>query len=307
VNKFVLGGAQFGLAYGVNNKLGKPLQAISESLIKMALTNGILFIDTARSYGNSEDVIGKVLELGWEGRAQVITKLSPLLDCQIDSSINSIRARVDESINLSCLALRTNKLDVLLLHRASQLCDWSGAVWARMIEHKASGIIKALGVSVQSPDELEKALATDHVEFIQMPFNILDWRWDDLVSKIRKVKQLRKLTVHVRSALLQGLLISNSEEIWRSANVENPQSVMRWLVDQSCKSGYSSVAAFCLNYVISLDWVDGVVVGLENQEQLAENIRIFSAHELEYQQMKSMLVDRPLLAERTLNPIYWRK
>ena len=35
----------------------------------------------------------------------------------------------------------------------------------------------ALGVSVQSPQEALTALACSDVRHIQMPFNLLDWRW----------------------------------------------------------------------------------------------------------------------------------
>ena len=46
-------------------------------MLKTAIGNGVVYIDTARAYGNSEDVIGQALDLGWSGRARVITKLSP--------------------------------------------------------------------------------------------------------------------------------------------------------------------------------------------------------------------------------------
>lgn len=307
VKKLVLGTAQLGFAYGIANAQGKPAQAVAENLIKTVIANGTVFVDTARAYGDSEEVIGNALKSGWEGRVQVITKLSPLMDCPIDATTTTVNALVDASIYQSCAALRTQKLNVLMLHRASHLSDWSGAVWARMREHKASGMVRALGVSVQSPDELQNALAARDVEFIQMPFNLLDWRWDELIAQIRLVKQQRPLGIHVRSALLQGLLPSNSDEHWLRANVVNPQSVMKWLESKTREANCTSVAEFCLSYVKSIDWVDGVVVGMENGEQLAENIRIFTGPDLTPGQIQSISEYRPYLEETSLNPACWSK
>lgn len=304
--KLVLGTAQLGFAYGIVNQSGQPDQTTSEILIKTAIVNGVSFLDTARAYGVSEDVIGNSLKSGWEGRAQIITKLSPLSECPADATPITVNAFVDASIFRSCAALRSKKLDVLMLHRSSHLHYWSGAVLARLLEHRAEGRFKALGASVQSPLELELALATPEIEFIQMPFNVLDWRWDDLIPTIREAKRHRPLVIHVRSALLQGLLASTAVEDWRKANVENPESLNQWLATQSTKAGFSKVADFCLCYVKSLDWVDGVVVGMETLAQLTENIRIFSRPALSVQQMQSALVNRPILEEFTLDPAHWR-
>jgi spore coat polysaccharide biosynthesis protein SpsF len=304
--KLVLGTAQLGLAYGIANQSGQPNQSTADELIKTAIANGATFLDTARAYGNSEEVIGNTVKSGWEGRAQIITKLSPLTECPAKATPRIVNAFVDASIFRSCAALRTQKLDVLMLHRTSHLRNWSGAVWARLLEHRCQGRLKALGVSVQSPLELELALGTPEIEFIQMPFNVLDWRWDTLIPKIRETKQHRPLVIHVRSALLQGLLPSTATEYWRSANVENPEPVIRWLEAQTTKACRNSVSDFCLSYVKSRDWIDGVVVGMETREQLAENIRIFCGPDFPTHQINNTFADRPTLEENTLNPAGWR-
>lgn len=304
--KLVLGTAQLGLAYGIANQSGKPDQRNANALIKTAIASGVTFVDTARAYGDSEDVIGNALKSGWEGRAQIITKLSPLTDCPAEATPATVNAFVDASIFRSCTALQTQKLDVLMLHRTSHLRDWSGAVWARLLKHRAEGRLKALGASVQSPLELELALETREVEFIQMPFNVLDWRWGELIPRIRETKQNRPLVIHIRSALLQGLLSSTSTGHWRRANVENPEPIIEWLQSQFSTLGRNNVADFCLSYVKSLDWVDGVVVGMETCDQLRENIRIFCEPDLQTQQMHNTLEHRPVLEENTLNPAFWR-
>ena len=307
VNKLVLGTAQLGLNYGIANNAGQPNKELSEQLLKTAISNGIMYLDTARAYGNSEEIIGGALSAGWQDRAKIITKLAPLIECPVDSSIEVVNAFVDASFFQSCSNLMVRKLDVLMLHRASQISDFEGAVWDRLLKYKSEGMIGFLGVSVQTPEELETVLSIDDVSFIQMPFNILDWRWDDMIPKIMKEKNKRQLTIHVRSALLQGLLISDSKEHWQKANVEGYENIISWLQKEASTVNKSAVAEYCLNYVKSFEWVDGVVVGMETIEQLSENIDIFSASDFSQISEKNSLDTRPFVSVNTLDPSCWRK
>lgn len=305
--KFVVGTAQLGLTYGIANYKGRPDQILAEKLIKKAIVNGAQYLDTARAYGDSEGVIGNALKSGWEGRVQIVTKLSPLADCPANADSSTVSAFVDASIYHSCTSLRTKELDVLMLHRASQLWDWSGAVWNRLLEFKSGGVVKALGVSIQTPLELERALAISDVEFIQMPYNVLDWRWDALVPRIRAIKQRKKLFIHARSSLLQGLLPTKAPEAWRKANVDAPSKVINWLAEQCGNFRRASVADFCLSFVKSTEWIDGVVIGMESIEQLDENIEIFCGADFSQQELSAIIEGRPLLKEHTLNPAHWRE
>jgi spore coat polysaccharide biosynthesis protein SpsF (cytidylyltransferase family)/aryl-alcohol dehydrogenase-like predicted oxidoreductase len=236
-SKLVLGTVQLGLPYGVANNLGVPDRKESEKIIKAAIVNGARYIDTAREYGNSEAVIGEVLKSGWGGRARIITKLSSLADCEQLASDATVNALVDASIYQSCSALCVASLDILLLHRSSHIDDWQGAAWKRLLEHKRKGMIKELGASVQNPQELERVLDVPEIKFIQMPFNILDWRWESLIPKIREKRRNDGITVHVRSVLLQGLLPSRNLEYWCRAHVERSEEVINWLQERGGKDG----------------------------------------------------------------------
>lgn len=305
--KLVLGTAQLGMLYGITNQTGQPNQQCAEDLIKTAISSGVSHIDTARAYGNSEEVIGTALKDGWSGRAQIITKLSTLQQCPVSASSSVVNAFVDSSIYQSCSALGMPKLDTVLLHRASHINDWNGAVWVRLLEHKANGLIKALGVSIQSPAELKLAIAYDHVELIQMPFNVLDWRWDELIPLVVATKSEKKLTIHARSALLQGLLVSNNKKHWDRANVKHSEAVKTWLCTQTEKTSSLSTADFCLRYMKSLDWIDGIVVGMESLQQLSNNLATFCGPDLVMKDIESIRVERPQLEENSLNPACWSK
>lgn len=305
--RLVFGTAQLGLRYGIGNVTGQPTHHESEELLKTAITNGVHYIDTARAYGTSEKVIGAALGNGWQSRAKVITKLSPLSDCPPDAPRNVVQAFVDASVFQSCAELRTTTLDVLMLHRASHIHAWDGTVLSHLKSLRDSGRIGQLGVSVQSPEELSYALDTPELAFIQLPFNLLDWRWDAVIPKIEEVKRSRELTVQVRSALLQGLLASADEEHWRRANVAEMSSVSEWLRAAVRETRRASIGDLCISYVNSLPWVDGVAVGMENMKQLNENLAMFARETMTPQQVEYIQSSRPVLSERVLNPSFWEQ
>lgn len=303
--KLVLGTAQLGLDYGITNTYGKPDRTTAEKIVKTAIVNGAKFIDTARAYGDSENVLGAILSTGWTGRSNVITKLSPLIDETLIDISNSIEYSVDSSVYHSCKALRTESIDALLLHRASQMTIFGGKIWSRLLFHRQQGLIRSLGVSVQSPEELENILSIQEVEVIQLPYNVLDWRWESIISKVIEEKKKRNLTIHIRSTLLQGLLTSQNQDKWRKAHVENAESIMDWLKINQKLIGAKSIAEFCLRFVNSLNWVDGIVVGVETIEQLLENINFICLPEICSSQLEVILKSRPILEQKTLNPASW--
>lgn len=302
----VLGTAQFGGDYGITNISGLSDVKQCEQLAKTAIANGAIYLDTARAYGKSEEIIGQSLKGGWGGRVKIITKLSPLQDCPKAMTASTINAFVDASVYQSCSALRVQKIDVLMLHRLSHLLDWSGGIWRRLLELQNLGVIGELGASVQNADELSRALDISEIQYIQMPFNLLDWRWEAVMSKIMAVKASRNLTIHVRSGLLQGLLTSVNSYHWTQANVDDSQIIIAWLLNKANECERVNVTDLCLAYVNSFSWVDGITIGVEDINQLRENIIYLNNPKLRQDQINEINRTRPILSEATLNPSLWR-
>lgn len=307
VPKLVFGTAQLGFNYGVTNRNGPPDLNTSERLLKEAISSGMTHFDTARAYGNSEEVIGAALGPGWRDRVSVITKLSPLVACPPAAGKSTVSAFVDASVFESCARLRCKSLDVLMLHRVDHLDAWGGAVWSRLRQHHSNGLINKLGVSVQDPNELMKALAVPSITHIQMPFNIIDSRWDGVIPEIRKMKAARELIVHVRSGLLQGLLTTADVHLWRKAHVKKPNVIIDWLKRMCVHTGKRDAVELCISYLNSLEWIDGVVVGMETFEQLVHNIHSFCGGLISDEHIEVIELSRPCLGEDTLNPTNWQK
>ena len=300
----VFGSAQLGMDYGIANSLGKPSLSQSEDMLKLAISNGVEYVDTARTYGESEHVIGQSLRRGWSDRIKVITKLDPL-DYPNNADYAFIKSKVDISVLESTAKLGKQVVNVLMLHRASHFQAWDGIVWSRLLELKNKGLIEFLGVSIQTPEELKIALAIESVDYIQMPFNLLDWRWSEFQYEISEVKKYRHLKIHIRSVFLQGLLLSEDPKLWLCAHVSEPDMIFRWIKQMVKVMGCYSPYDLCLRYARSMPWVDGLVVGMESREQLEKNIHSFTLPYLDHHQIHEIDNTRPWVNKKTLNPTKW--
>lgn len=306
VPKFVLGTAQLGAEYGITNFSGKPNDSVVQQIIENAIINGVNWIDTAAVYGDSELKIGKTLSRGWRNKIEVITKLAPLTECPENASQEIVNAFVDSSVFRSCRMLNTQVLDSLLLHRAVHMWQYKGEVWQRLVEHKKNGVIQKLGVSIQSPNELVFALENHLVELIQLPFNILDWRWESQIPLIKEARKERNLIVHARSVLLQGLLTSTDLLLWRKANIQDAESVIQWITNTAKALKYKNAAELCISFVNSLSWLDGIVIGIETLDQMNQNIKTLLQEPLPSVDIDYIYETRPILSEDTLNPALWK-
>ena len=301
--ELVLGSVQLGVAYGVANKTGKPSHTSALTLVRRAADAGVTQFDTARAYGDSEERLGEALD----GRAvRTITKLSPLADLPADAGRDEVRAAVDASIAESLYALRRKRIDCLLLHRAAHMTAFGGAVWERLLEHLEDGSIAALGVSVQSPREALEALARREVAHVQMPFNLLDWRWRE-AGVIAQMERRSGLTVHARSVFLQGLLATNDPAIWPRIEGVDPKSLLELLAGLTSELGRESTADLCLAYARGQSFIDGVVVGLETKEQLDANLRLCVKRPLTQGECALVEARVPRLQECLLDPAQWPK
>lgn len=74
MSKLVVGTAQFGLDYGIFNKTERTSSINIKNILTLAKKNHINILDTAFSYGSSEQVLEKI----GINDFQAITKTSPL-------------------------------------------------------------------------------------------------------------------------------------------------------------------------------------------------------------------------------------
>ena len=85
ISKMTLGTVQLGMNYGIANENGQPKEEQSMEMLGAALESGVNSLDTARAYGNSEDVLGHFLA-GVENKPFITTKV-PMIEEGTDAEV----------------------------------------------------------------------------------------------------------------------------------------------------------------------------------------------------------------------------
>jgi aryl-alcohol dehydrogenase-like predicted oxidoreductase len=188
--RLALGTAQFGLAYGLNNRAGQPSTEAVAKVLAAAQAAGLTLLDTAAAYGNSEARLG---ELAGDNPAfEVITKLPAGPPAQVAQQLAESLGR-----------LRREKLYGVMFHAFKPLQD-APAAWQALQAARAAGQVARIGVSLYHPHEAEWLLAENwDINLVQVPYNVLDQRFAAVLPRLAA----RGVEVHVRSAFLQGLLL----------------------------------------------------------------------------------------------------
>lgn len=304
-SELTLGTVQLGMSYGRANVSGQPALEEARAIVHTAIAHGVTALDTARAYGESEAVLGAVLTGAWHSRVRVITKLDPLAGLAMDAPAAEVHEAVDASVRLSKQHLRLAHLPVLLLHRWELRRWWNGAAWQRLVELRDAGQIGVLGASVSHPWEALEALADPDVKHVQIPYNLLDWRWTE--EGVDRAAEARpEVVIHTRSALLQGVLAAEPET-WPEVPGVDAEECVRRLRGLVKELERESVLDLCLAYVRSQPWITSVVVGCETVDQLREILDIFRRPRLTPEACARVRERIPRAPEQLLNPAHWTK
>ncbi len=287
--RLVLGTVQLGLPYGVANDVGQPSAEAAREMLEAAASLGITHVDTSRAYGEAEERIAE------SGVAMgIITKVAPMEDGRY--------ATVDESVQESLRQLACDRVDAVLLHRATDL-ERPGARdgLARLIE---AGTTYCVGVSVQSPAELLTVLADPLFGYVQVPFNLLDRRW--LADDVEQALLGRPdVLVAARSVYLQGLLAA-PEARWPSIDGVDVVRLLQELDRLVHEFGRSSRADLCLAYALGQEWVDSVVVGAESTLQIRDTVELVGQTPLTTDQREQVHARVPAGPLDVVDPSRWR-
>lgn len=255
--KIALGTVQFGIDYGVANTAGRVRPEDVKNILQLAAARGVDTLDTAIAYGDSESVLGRVGVGSWK----VVTKLPALPEDCMDVA-GWVSAQMDGSLS----RLGVSRVHGVLLHRPAQVLGQHGKQLLGALLHlKAHGITRKIGVSVYGSEELDMLAGVMPLDLVQAPLNVLDRR---LVESgwAKKLKN-QGTELHVRSAFLQGLLLMQADQ--------RPEGFARWQpvwAEWTRWLGATSLTPLqaCLGYVLGVEEVDKVVVGVDSVGHLTE-------------------------------------
>jgi predicted oxidoreductase len=154
--------------------------------IEQALDLGITSFDHADIYGGYgvEALFGEALAAApaLRSRMQIVTKcgirlVSPARPAHAVKSYDSSRAHVLASVDASLQMLRTDRIDLLLIHRPDLLMD-PDELAATFEELRGAGKVLGFGVSNHAPRQLamlhrRHALLTNQIEFSPLQLQAL--------------------------------------------------------------------------------------------------------------------------------------
>lgn len=172
VSAIGLGTVKLGRNMGVKYPTGFDLPSDDQAraLLDRARARGINLIDTAPAYGTSEERLGGLLE-GQRDQWVLCTKAGEEFD--VDSGQSSYHfspGEVSKSLERSLERLRTDWLDVVLLHsdgRDEWILNESGAM-EELGRWKANGAIRAIGISTKTPSGAMLALESSDVVMLTL-------------------------------------------------------------------------------------------------------------------------------------------
>lgn len=225
-------------------------------ILDLAYKSKITFLDTAASYGNSEERIGEYLRSNKDKKFRIITKF----DLKKNNTLN-------QSLEKSLHNLKVDYVDTIMFHNYQDFESLKVEEINTLLELKGVKY-KKLGISLYTNDQVQEILKKDIFEVVQLPFNVLDNEFQR-GNYLKELKN-KNIEVHTRSVYLQGLFFMQKERI--------PQKL--WGLNKYLDK-YDSIARFygvdksslALHYALSKRYIDYVLVGVDSVDQLRINIK----------------------------------
>jgi aryl-alcohol dehydrogenase-like predicted oxidoreductase len=253
VTRLVLGTAQLGAGYGVTNAVGRLADAEVVALLEAALDGGIGLFDTATVYDDAEERLGRLMPsrgAAYVSKFELRADEEPTFDALVGGSL--ARLRVPSLAGV--LARGIDALDARRAARIEELLD----------DARASGQVERYGVSVYDGVELRRAVELlPSLTFVQLPGSAVDRRLldDPLLAELRR----EGVEVHVRSAFLQGLLLSDVSSLPERFAALAPS--LTELDGIAARHGVPRIAVL-LAALLRHPEVDAVVVGATSTTEL---------------------------------------
>jgi aryl-alcohol dehydrogenase-like predicted oxidoreductase len=243
-----IGTAAWGQPYGFDSAVDLPT---ARTIYNRARDLGFTFIDTARSYGNSESTLGAITNGDYSGMT-LCTKLSPYFYADTDSDA-AIRKHIRKSIRDSLESLRTEHVDILLVHNLT-IDDARCLVLIDELQRlKQAGMASQFGGSIY---DLTLPLRVPRVPWqaLEVPYSALDRRIETTLPQ-------REFFYIARSVFLRGALTGvDNQQLYQYPHLYELRAKVAALRSIATDTGVS-LANLAMNYVLSNPLIDVALVG----------------------------------------------
>ena len=271
---WAIGGDNWQFGWGTQDD-GDAIAAIEQ-----AVELGINWIDTAAVYGlgHSEELVAKAVA-GMKNRPWIFTKCSLVWDARRQMG-NSLKA---DSIRRECEAslkrLNVDAIDLYQIHWPNPDTDIEEG-WQEMARLKEEGLVRHIGVSNFSVDQLRRIILIAPVATLQPPYSMLR---PAIEQTLLPFCMEQNIGVLVYSPMLSGMLsgamtreraANFSADDWRrnnkefqeprlSANLELVELLKRIGAPHGCSAGEVAIA-----WTLRHPAVTGAIVGGRNAAQV---------------------------------------
>jgi aryl-alcohol dehydrogenase-like predicted oxidoreductase len=265
-----------------------PEQALS--VMRRAVELGINLFDTARAYGDAEQVIGRALpEL----------PARPLIASKVAITTETTRPEFESSLDTSLRALGVEAIDILQVHNTPLPLLERGEIFEWFEAAQRAGKIRFGGASFYEEPAVLAALKRPALAVLQIPFNLLDQRW---TAAALPGAMAAGRGVLVRSAFLRGVL---------TAQVASLDARLAPLRDGALEAARlagvapQDLADLALRFCVSTPGVSNVILGMRSVEEVERNAASVERGPLDAGLLDALraasLGDHPLL-----NPGAWQ-
>ena len=260
IPQLCLGTVQFGIPYGITNQTGQVQKSEVHKILQLAAASRISLLDTANSYGTAETLLGQLWPKGAQRR--IISKLPS----------NTPKQCWEKSLMDSLQRLQTQKLDSYILHNSSDLLKPNGMILLEWLESlRERGLVERIGISIYEGIELD-SLPLDRLQLVQLPLSVYDQRLlkDGTINKLQE----NGIAIHVRSVMLQGLLLQQPKQWPNHLSLAFKFHHARWL--KQLQQEKMTALAGALGFVQACKGIEAVLVGVLSTKELQEILQAWN-------------------------------
>jgi aryl-alcohol dehydrogenase-like predicted oxidoreductase len=252
----------------------------SIAAIQYALAHGVNWIDTAAAYGfgRSEEVVGKAIS-GLQRKPLVFTKCS-LLEGPGRKVVHSLkRDSIFREAEASLTRLGVDAIDLYQIHWPNPAQDIEEG-WSALAELKERGLVRHIGVSNFSVEQLARISQIAPVETLQPEYSLIERGAE---AELLPYAEGENIGVIVYSPMGSGLLTGSMtrdriarmpEDDWRSRAPEFNEPALSGnlaLVGRLAKVAERhgvTPGAVAIAWTLRDPAVDGAIVGFRNPAQV---------------------------------------
>ena len=277
---WAIGGAGWNHAWG-NQDDGESISAIQH-----AVKVGVNWIDTAAVYGlgHSEEVIARALRnIPAAERPYVFTKVGMVWDESNPTAEPRRIGRPDSlqrEVEASLRRLGVERIDLYQMHRPAEDGTPLEDYWQTMLDLKAEGKVRAVGLSNHSAAQLETAERLGHVDTLQPPFSAIR---RDAARAALPWAEAHETGVIVYSPMQSGLLsgafnaaraANLPADDWRSRDPNFSSAGLRRNLDLAAAltapaaRHATTIAAVAVAWTLAWPGVTGAIVGARRPSQV---------------------------------------